>query len=334
MDIRNIRGLKDTAAQRLAGAAQAERIVLIYAVICTGSAILVTVLNFVLGELISRVGGGLSTMGLRSALSTVQSVLPILQSCLMVCLELGYAAAMLRISRGQYTSPQTLRAGMPRFWAMLRCYLIQGMMYFGVCMGAFYIGTMIYTFTPMFRSAVEAVTPAISQLETIDPVALAESGLADQVIKAMIPMIIMVGLLIAAGCIPLSYSFRQATFVLLDDPRAGAMMALRESTRMMRGNRLALFRVDLSYWWYYALALLMSVVAYLDMLLPRLGIALPFSEDVGFFLFYGLSLAIQFVVILFLQNRVQTTYALAYQAVRPPEPEQTGGVVLGNIFQM
>jgi hypothetical protein len=64
-----------------------------------------------------------------------------------------------------------------------------------------------------------------------------------------------------------------------------------------------------------------------------LGIALPVSEVVSFFGFYVLYLLTSFVILFYLRNRVEVTYALAYAAVKPKE-ESSGGVVLGNIFQM
>ena len=68
-------------------------------------------------------------------------------------------------------------------------------------------------------------------------------------------------------------------------------------------------------------------------ILAALGVKLPWSEDVSFFLFYGAYLAAQFAVYYFLRGRVEVTYALAYDALRPRE-RQENGVVLGNIFQM
>ena len=41
----------------------------------------------------------------------------------------------------------------------------------------------------------------------------------------------------------------------------------------------------------------------------------------------------QFSIFYFLRNRVEVTYALAYDSLRPKEPEDKS-VVLGNIFQM
>ena len=66
---------------------------------------------------------------------------------------------------------------------------------------------------------------------------------------------------------------------------------------------------------------------------PDLGIALPFSDTVAYFLFFGVYLAVTFVIFYFLRNRVEVTYALAYDSLPPREPENNGAV-LGNIFQM
>ena len=113
----------------------------------------------------------------------------------------------------------------------------------------------------------------------------------------------------------------------------GALMALRESKKMMRGNRLQLLKLDLSLWWYYLATAAATVVCYGDVLLPMLGVQLPVSETVSFFGFYALYLAVSFMILFFLRNRVEVTYALAYDAVKPEE-KQDNGVVLGNIFQM
>lgn len=102
---------------------------------------------------------------------------------------------------------------------------------------------------------------------------------------------------------------------------------------MTRRKRLKLLRLDLGLWWYYAALLGAMAVCYGDQILAALGVKLPWSEDVSFFLFYGAYLAAQFAVYYFLRGRVEVTYALAYDALRPRE-RQENGVVLGNIFQM
>ena len=119
MDIRNTRAMKTFAAERLSEAPQEKKIVLIYSSIVMGLALLSTLVHFVLGLQIDQMGG-LSQIGTRTILSTVQSMLPLLQSLVVMCLELGYVAAMPRVARGQYASPNTLRLGFDRFWTLLR----------------------------------------------------------------------------------------------------------------------------------------------------------------------------------------------------------------------
>jgi hypothetical protein len=64
--------------------------------------------------------GGLGNIGTRSILSSLQTMLPLVQSVVILCLDVGFMAAMLRVARGQYVSQNTLRLGFDRFWVMLR----------------------------------------------------------------------------------------------------------------------------------------------------------------------------------------------------------------------
>ena len=101
----------------------------------------------------------------------------------------------------------------------------------------------------------------------------------------------------------------------------------------MKGNKRRFLRLDLSFWWYYLLLFLASLLCYGDLVLAMLGVSLPLSSSVSYFLFYALFLAAQFGIYWFCLSRVEVTYALAYDSLRPKEPEDKS-VVLGNIFQM
>lgn len=331
MDIRNIRELKNTAAQRMEQAGNLAKIVLIYTLISVGASLLVTVVTYCLELQIDQYGG-LSHIGTRSILATLSTVLPIVQSMAMMCLELGFIAAMIRISRGLYTSEQTLRAGMPRFWAMLRSTLMLFCIYFVAAVAGFYLATMIFVMTPLANGALELLIPLAT---AADPTALIlEEAVELQLMQTMIPLFVLFGIIYALLVIPLSYRFRMVNYVLMHDPRAGAFTALRRSGAMMRGNCLALLKVDLSLWWYYALSALAMVVCYGDWILPALGVDLPVSPEVSFFLFYGLSLAAVFGINYCFRGRVGVIYALVFESIRPREEENSGGVVLGNIFKM
>jgi len=79
------------------------------------------------------------------------------------------------------------------------------------------------------------------------------------------------------------YRYRQAYYILLDDPGKGALQCIRESKLLMYGNKLDLFLVDLSFLgWHilsYATTLLMLLVVPVSLpivsvwLSPYIGVA-------------------------------------------------------------
>jgi len=332
MNLRNIREIKEFASQRLEGSSSQKRIVLIYAVLALGLTALVTVLNHLLNLQIDNFGG-LSNLGKKSTLSAIQSMLPMAQSLLTMCLDVGYVAAMLRIARGMYTSPQTLRLGFDRFWILLRASIFRGLIMTGVTFVSVYAGIMIYMLTPLADPAVELLTPLMSQMTLLDSTVAIDDATYAQLVQTMTPCFVISGIMLLVLGGPIFYSFRMVNYVIIDKPAMGALMALRESKKMMRGNRLQLLKLDVSLWWYYLASAAALVICYGDLLLPMLGVELPVSETVAFFGFYVLYIAASFCVHIFLRNRAEVTYALAYDAVKPEE-KQDGGVVLGNIFQM
>ena len=330
MTIPSFKILKKNAAERVAAAEQSKNIVLIYTGTVTALALLVTVINYVLNLQIAQLGG-LSNMGLRSVLSTVQSVLPVVQSLVIMALDLGYIAAMLRIARQQYASPQTLKLGFDRFFVLLRYTLIQGIIYGLAALAAFWISMQIFLVTPLSNTMMSMLSE-----DMLDPNVLM-GYLQDPVFSANITTSMVPLLLIFSGVylllfLPICYSMRMAKYVIIDKPGMGAMYALRESRKMMKGSCIRLFTLDVSLWWWYAITLGSTALCYGDALLPMAGISLPFPETVSYFLFYGLFLAAQFAAWFFLRNRVEVVYAQAYNALKPRETDT--GVVLGNIFQM
>lgn len=332
MNLRNLREINAFASQRLQASPSQKQIVVIYAAIALGLTALVTVANHILGLQIDNFGG-LSNLGKRNMLSSLQSMLPMLQSLLTMCLDLGYLAAMVRIGRGMYTSPQTLRLGFDRFWLLLRCSIFKGLIMTGVMFCSLYFGIMIYMMTPFSDAAVEIMAPLVSQVSVLDANLVIDDATYAALMEAMVPAFAICGLLMLVLGGPVFYSYRMTDYVIIDKPGTGALRALVESKNMMRHNRLALLKLDLSLWWYYLPVAAAMAVCYGDALLPMVGITLPVSETVAFFGFYGLYLAASFAVHFFLRNRAEVCYALAYDAVKPEE-KQDSGVVLGNIFQM
>jgi len=55
------------------------------------------------------------------------------------------------------------------------------------------------------------------------------------------------------------YRYRQAYYILLDDPEKGALQCIRESKLLMAGNKLDLFLLDLSFLGWHLLSIAVSV---------------------------------------------------------------------------
>ena len=332
MDIRNVRELKRFAGERVANAHDPKRIILIYTGLTFALSLLGMALDYVLGLQIDRMGG-LSNMGTRTILSTLQSMLPIAQSVVGMCMNVGLLSSMMRIARGQYASPQGLRLGFDRFWVLLRSSVLQGLIYSGVLMGGVYIGIMVFMITPLSNGVMELLVPYLTDVSVLDASIVLEDAVYAEFAQLMVPGYLICGAVLAILGLPIVYSYRMVNYVIVDKPGKGALAALRESRKMMKGNRLQLLKLDICLWWYYVPMALATAVCYGDTILPLLGVELPFSADMSYFMFYGVYLVLTAVIYYLMLDRVSVAYALAYDAVKPEE-KKDDGVVLGNIFQM
>lgn len=325
----NYRQLKRDAAAAVEREPKTKELVLIYAGVLIAASLLVTALNFCLDEAMSSLGG-LSNIGARSLLSTVQTLLPLAQSLALMCMEVGFLNGILRTVRGQFVSRNSLRLGFDRFWPLLRLMLLEGLLYFAVSFGCSYLAVLLFLMTPFSTDAM-----AISEYAMNSPggAMAMDEAVQMEFLASMAPMLPFLLVLLAAFLVPLSYQLRMAPYVLIDKPALGARGAMRQSRMMMRGNCRKVFVLDLSFWWYHLLCFAATALAYGDLLLPLLGVSLPLSATVSYFLFYILYLAAQFVIYRLFLCRVTAAYALTYDVIRPKDPP-TQGVVLGNIFQM
>lgn len=324
--------LKSKAARRLEAAQQQQQILLIYALIALSTSFAVTAVRYALGNQIAQTGG-LHNLGLRSILSTADSVLPILQTALLMCLNLGFLAAMLRIARHQYTSPKSMLTGLQRFWVLLRSRILKTFIFFGIYILSFYFAVSLFLLSPLSETFMQYVEPMAASSNYDPQILLENAEFMRSIIPSMLPMLALFVLAIAALGIPVFYRFRLVDYLIVDFPAYGASYAMRQSRVPMRGNAFSLFKLDLSFWWYYLLEFLITGIIYLDLILAIVGIELPVSEATLFFGSFLLYLAAEFSIFYFFKNKVAVSYALAYDSLIP-KPEKDTGVVLGNIFQM
>ena len=125
MNIYDRQGLKKEAADRIAGAAYNPRLlVLIHTGVSLGASLLVSVILYLLQQKIETTGG-LSGIGLRSVLTTAQSVLQLVLMLLTILWQVGIVYGAIQIARGRTARPEDLTEGFRRFGPVLRLKLLQ-----------------------------------------------------------------------------------------------------------------------------------------------------------------------------------------------------------------
>ena len=318
MDIRNRRELKTAAADALYSASNQKRLVLIWAGVGTVLPLIISVLNYLLEYQIADTGG-LSGIGLRSILSTAQSALSVASSVLIPFWTFGYIAVTLGFARRSPVTDASLLEGFRRFRPVFRLLLLEIIIYASICFLCIQLVSAVVSFTPLAASVYEILESSQEMLLSGE----IDDRILQSLTEAMAPIFIISGIGCVIVLIPVFYRLRLAALCMMDIPGCRARQAIRMSFRLMRRNCLSLFCLDLSFWWFYLIKVLVSVLCYGDVFLPMLGISLPFSYEVSFFAFYIASLLVQFALLYMANNKVQTTYALFYDVLRSPPKEQT-----------
>lgn len=325
MDLLDRRGLKNAAGDALAQAPRnPKRIILIHTAVSLGIMLLVAVLDFVLSGQIENTGG-LSGLGTRSVLTTVQSILQMVQMAVLPFWEIGYLYAAMKMAVKEPAEPGTLLEGFRRFGPLFRIMLLKGLIFLVLGFVCTYVATQIFVMTPLSTPMLEAMAPVLNDPTLMESAAGEEAlmQVVDQALDdAMLPLLIITGILLCLVYIPISYRLRLVNYSVLENPREGALVAFRRSFRLMRGNCLEMFLLDLSFWWYYLLQILINLVCYGDLILSLAGVSLPWSGELSFFLFYILALAGQFVLYFLARNKVEVTYVTAYHVLSPYRPQQ------------
>ena len=325
MDLLDRRGLKNAAGDALAQAPRnPKRIILIHTAVSLGIMLLVAVLDYVLSGQIENTGG-LSGLGTRSVLTTVQSILQMVQMAVLPFWEIGYLYAAMKMAVKEPAEPGTLLEGFRHFGPIFRVMLLKGLIFLVLGFVCTYVATQIFVMTPLSTPMLEAMAPVLNDPTLMESAAGEEAlmQVVDQALDdAMLPLLIITGILLCLVYIPISYRLRLVNYSVLENPREGALVAFRRSFRLMRGNCLEMFLLDLSFWWYYLLQILINLVCYGDLILSLAGVSLPWSGELSFFLFYILALAGQFVLYFLARNKVEVTYVTAYHVLSPYRPQQ------------
>ena len=237
MDIQNRKELKETAAFRLQGAENdPHRLVGLHTLIGVGAAFFAAVMIYLLQLKIGQTGG-LSGIGTRSALATAQSVIQNAISLIVPFWQVSIVFLALRFARTQEAKPADMLEGFRRFGPVLRLRLLQIVIYSIVVMPCVYVSAGIFSVTPLSNQFVEILMPFWEQAAT-QPNMEIDPATAEALVMAMLPLIpiLLVVLLLAVG--PIFYRLRLADYVIMDEPKTGALAALVKSWMMTRATPL------------------------------------------------------------------------------------------------
>lgn len=297
----------------------AKRIVLLHTAVPTGIILLVTALNYFLQLQIANTGG-ISGLGPRAALSTIQSVLDLAVNTGLPFWEVGLLSAALLWARGEAPTAGTLLQGFRRFPSVLGLQLLLGMIALAVGMVVLNFSSAIFFLTPFSDALMEELSPIFQpditpqELEAF----LTPERIA-QITQLSVPILILFGTVFLLLFIAVFYRLRFAKLSVMDGN--STLSSIAHSAKLTHRNCLQLLKLDLSFWWYYLLEFLCVALCYGGILLPLLGISLPLSRNAAFLLFYAVGLIFQGLIQWAYRGKLMTVYALAYrQLEKKPSP--------------
>lgn len=276
-------------------------------------------LNLLLDSQIGQTGG-LDGLGLRSVLQTIQEILSYVNMFFGPFWSAGFLYAMLSMTRGGKPEVTDLTAGFRRLGRVLGHLAFEFLVIVALLLAALNVAGLIYSFSS-WGAELEALLGPVLE----DPNLIAADGSINMALlpmealyEALIPMLVLTGVIFLPGYLYLAMCFRMSMYLVVERPISG-VRAHFESARLMRGHKWQLLKLDLSYWWYYALGLAVGAVAYLDEILPLLGVELPVNSTVLFFIALGLYCLVNLALCLWKKCEVDAAHILAYEAIAYPE---------------
>ena len=200
--------------------------------------------------------------------------------------------------------------------------LLQALLYFAIFFALAYICMTIYIMTPMGENLIALLEPIVQpQLSTSEMEAMMTPEFISAFNKACTPIFIIIGILWVLAAIPVFYRLRFAHLSVMDGH--GPLTSLLQSNQRTRHHCFWIFKLDLHFWRFYLLLFLCLLISYGDTVCRLLGVTLPFSRDVAFFLFFGIGALCQGLLLWRYQAPVLTAYALAYLHGPYPPSEET-----------
>ena len=311
MEKLDIRGLKEKARDTLENTTpDYRRLVVLHSAISMGVLFFVTLVGFIIGRLDSNTGG-LASMGTGALLNTAQSFFDSVTSFLMPFWQAGILFTSLQVARRQRADFPMLTQGFHRLGALLRYEILLLGVMLAVVMVSAYASLAYVMIVPLPETLMSAME-WISVPDTQDPYAIFNQLPVEFWDYLLIPSL-LISAIVMVITLHLSYRFRLCQYAILDGEQVGARMSIGISNRLTKGFKWDLFKLDLSFWWYYGAQLLLSIVVYIPMILDMGGVSLPLSGDMLNLICYLVYCGLTVVLAYLAGAYVETTNALAYE---------------------
>ena len=159
---------------------------------------------------------------------------------------------------------------------------------------------------PGTGNSILQVEPIVTRFQTTGTVTDAQAVF---LMQKMWPMLVLMAVLYLIVMLPMSYSYRMSFYRIMDNNPPRARRAIAQSRAMMKGRKWKLFRLDLSFWWYYLLQVLVSAVTII--VAEQLYGVIPGVDLLCSIVLCGF----QFLIYRIYLAYVETTYALFYDRV-------------------
>lgn len=298
------------------------KLTLIHTGVTAVAGLAVSLLSYLLSQVMGQ-AGGLSGLSSQAMLQTAQTVLELAVTVFSPFWAMGFVAAALHLARRQDATPRTLTSGLRRWGPILRLLILEGLIYLAVIMAVAQAGSIVYTLTPLSQPMSDLMEQLLAA-GTTDPDALTEilMGIdSSQLLSIVLTMLPFVLLPVLAAALYISYRLRFASYVLMDNPHAGAIVSLLASVQLTKGNFWTLLKLDLRYWWFYLLELVIALVPALQLLSDLSGAGIRAATLSV--LLYVVSLLGQLALYAWKKPQVMTTYALLYDRLFPEDHPRT-----------
>lgn len=323
MNLIRVSTVKNQAARILREKSpQFRKTVLLHGAVSMGFLLITALVGFFLNRAMAD-NQGLSAMGNTAILRTAQVMLTLIGNILLPFWEIGVLYTAVRAVRGESTEFPWLARGFHRLGLVIRYFLL----WFVILMAVGLACSNVIMAMTMLLPAPRAISDALS---SVDPAAYTDFALMfEDILKALsqvpktqlllyfVPMGILYVAAYITLLIMLSYRFKMSRYLLLDETPMRAKKTLGTSNRITKGERGNLFKLDLSFWWYYLLQIVVAAIVYLPDILSAAGVTLPVDANTANLLAYVVYCVFSLLLAWSAGAYYQTTIACAYETLKP-----------------